>query len=261
MDPVKKHAQQIVDQFSRMTVYFAKLPGHEEATQLLIRMAETTAADAVLDVACGAGAVACAAAQTARQVTGIDLTPSMIERATALQAELGLTNLAWHIGDSARLPFRSDQFDVVLTRYSLHHFLQPADVLAEMTRVCKPLGRITVADLVLPEEKVAAYDRMERLRDPSHVRVLTEAELRGLMTAAGLVDLRWAGYLFELELEALLQASLPRPGDLSRVRKLIERDVGVDHLGIGAQRCGAAVRFAYPIAIAVGIKPVNQTPP
>jgi ubiquinone/menaquinone biosynthesis C-methylase UbiE len=254
MHVANEHARQVVEQFSKQAVYFAKLPGHEEATQLLLRVAGVTATAGVLDVACGAGAVACAAARLARQVTGIDLTPAMIQGAAALQATLGLANLAWHVGDVARLPFPADQFDVVLTRYSLHHFLRPAEVLAEMARVCKPAGHVAVADLVLPPEKVPAYDRMERLRDPSHVRVLTEAELRGLLRAIGLVDLRWAGYLFELELEALLQASFPRPGDADRVRDLIEADVGVDELGIGAHRLGGTVRIAYPITVVVGRK-------
>ncbi|HVN81066.1 MAG TPA: methyltransferase domain-containing protein [Terriglobia bacterium] len=252
---MNQHTRQVVDQFSRQAVYFAKLPGHEEATQLLIRMAEVASADELLDVACGAGTVACAAARVARWVTGIDLTPAMIDHASALQAELRLPNLAWYIGDVARLPFRANHFSVVMTRYSLHHFLQPAEVLAEIVRVCKPSGRVVVADLVLPPEKAAAYDRMERLRDPSHVRVLTETELRGLLTAAGLIDLRWSGYLFELELKALLQASFPRPEDASRVRGLIESDVGVDDLGIGVHRVGEVVRFAYPIAVVSGIKP------
>jgi SAM-dependent methyltransferase len=128
----------------------------------------------VLDVACGAGAVACAAARTARQVTGIDMTPAMIERAEAVQAAAGQANLAWHVGDVTRLPFRACQFDVVLMRYSLHHFPRPAEVVAEMARVCKPSGRVAVADLVLPPDKAAAYDGLERLRDPSHVRVLAE---------------------------------------------------------------------------------------
>jgi len=253
-EPSKQHTQQIVDQFSRQAVYFAKLSGHEEATRLLIQMAEVGTTDEVLDVACGAGTVACAAARVARQVTGIDLTPAMIERAVALQTEMGSLNMHWHVGDVARLPFASGYFDVVLTRYSLHHFLKPAEVLAEMARVCKPAGRVAVADLLLPPEKATAYDRMERLRDPSHLHVLTEAELRELLTAVGLVDLRWAGYRFELALEALLQASFPRPGDLSRVRELIEADVGLDALGIGVHRLSGVTRIAYPITIAVGTK-------
>jgi ubiquinone/menaquinone biosynthesis C-methylase UbiE len=255
MDSKSQHSRQVVEQFSRQAVHFAKLPGHEESTQLLIRMGDVSATDEVLDVACGAGAVACAAARVARRVTGIDLTPAMIERAAALQAELSLVNLSWHVGEVAQLPFPNDQFDVVLTRYSLHHFLRPIEVLAEMARVCKPLGRVVVADLVLPREKVAAYDRMERLRDPSHVRVLTEAELDEALAVVGVVGLRWSGYRFELELGALLEASFPQPGNAGQVHALIEADIGVDDLGIGVHRMGNSVRLAYPIAVVAGIKP------
>jgi SAM-dependent methyltransferase len=258
VDPQYEHNRQIVDQFSRQAIYFARLPGHDEATDLFIRMAEVSSVDYVLDVACGAGSVACAAARQARRVTGIDLTPAMIERACALQRKLHLSNMDWHIGDVARLPFGADQFDVVLTRYGLHHFLQPAVVLAEMVRVCKPSGRIAVADLVLPPDKITTYDQMERLRDPSHVRVLTEVELHRLLTDVGLVDLRWAGYSFELDLAQLLQASFPKAGVADRVRTIFEADVGVDDLGIGVRRSDGAIRFAYPIAIAVGTKPGHK---
>jgi len=126
--------------------------------------------------------------------------------------------------------------------------------------VCKPSGHVAVADLVLPPEKAAAYDCMERLREPSHVRVLAETELRELLTAAGLIDLRRMGYLFELEVEALLRASFPREGDAERVLERIEADVGVDELGIGVQRVDGTVHIAYPIAIIVGVKAAKSTP-
>ena len=255
VETTKGHNQQVVDQFGRQAVYFAKLPNHKEATQLLLQMAGIEAAHHVLDVACGAGSVACAAAQVAREVTGIDLTPAMIEHAAALQAEGRLSNVRWQIGDVSQLPYAADQFDVVLTRYSLHHFLHPVDVLAEMVRVCKPSGRVAVADLVLPAGKVAAYDQMERLRDPSHVRVLTEVEVHGLLTNAGLVDLQWTGYLFDLELSQLLQASFPRPGAADQIREIFEADIGVDELGIGVRCFNGEISFAYPIAVAVGTKP------
>jgi ubiquinone/menaquinone biosynthesis C-methylase UbiE len=254
-DAARDHVQNVVDQFTKQAVHFAKLPGHEAATQLLVQMAGVWPADEVLDVACGAGAVACAAAQVARRVTGIDLTPAMIEQARAQGSLQKLTNVCWQVGDVHHLPFANDRFGVVMTRYSFHHFQEPAEVLAEMVRVCQPSGRIVVADLVLPPEKVAAYDRMEKLRDPSHVHVLTEPDLRGLFAGAGLVDVRWAGYLFELELGQLLEASFPVPGGAERVRALFVADVGVDELGIGVHRSGDSIRFAYPIAIAVGTKP------
>ena len=205
-------------------------------------------------MACGAGGVACAAAGVARRVCGIDLTPAMIEQARAAQTAAGLANIDWHVGDIGHLPFAAGTFDVVLTRYSLHHLMQPGQAVAEMARVCRPGGRLVVADLVLPPDQGAVYDRMERLRDPSHVRILSEPELAGLIADGGFSVLQWAGYLFERSLDQLLRASFPAPGNAERVREMIEADVGSNALGIGVHRAGGEVRFAYPIAVAGAVK-------
>jgi ubiquinone/menaquinone biosynthesis C-methylase UbiE len=249
------HNQIVVDQFGKQAACFSRLPGHEEATRLLIEVADLAADDEVLDVACGPGLVACAVAPNVRHVVGVDLTPAMIDQARALQLRQGLSNLDWHIGDVSNLPFASDWFSAVLTRYSLHHFVAPGRVLSEMARVAAPGGRVVVADLVLPPEYGRAYDCMEKLRDPSHVRVLSNAEVGKLMSRVGLVDLRWAGYLFELELSTLLRASFPHPGDADRVREMFEQDVGLNQLGIGVHRSGGEIRFAYPIVVVAGRKP------
>jgi SAM-dependent methyltransferase len=247
-----EHNQVVADQFGKQAAGFARLPGHEDATRLPIEAAEMGANDEVLDVACGPGLVACAAARGARHVVGIDLTPAMIEEAKALQSRLGLSNLEWHIGDVAALPFATDRFAAVLIRYSLHHMLDPKQALSEMVRVVRPGGRVVIADIVLPTEHGRAYDDAERLRDPSHVRVLSNVELGRLIADVGLVEVKWTGYLFELELKVLLQRSFPRPGDADRVRDLFEQDVGVNRLGIGLHRHNGEIRLAYPIARAEG---------
>ena len=82
--------------------------------------------------------------------------------------------------------------------------------------------------------------RADRALDPAHVRFLTDSVLGKILSAVRLVNLRWAGYMFELKLGALLQASFPRPRDASRVRELIEVDVWVDALGVGAHRLDGA---------------------
>src|SRR5262245_3882492 len=127
----------VVEQFTLQAPSFARLPGHEEATRLLLDVAGVGPESVVLDVACGPGMVACAAAQLARRVTGIDLTPAMLEQARALQAKLGLTNVEWRVGEAANLPFDDAAFDVVLTRYSAHHVADPDLVFAEMLRVAR----------------------------------------------------------------------------------------------------------------------------
>jgi SAM-dependent methyltransferase len=252
----ESHNLRIIDQFGKQAASFARLPGHEDATRLLIEMGQVGSDSDVLDVACGPGLVACAAGVRARHVVGVDLTPAMIEQARALQSRLGLRNVEWILGDASCLPFSADTFSVVLTRYSLHHFTDPVTVVAEMVRVARPGGSVVVADLVLPPGKASAYDAMEKLRDPSHVRVLSNAELAELMAKVGLVELRWAGYLFELDLETLLRGSFPEHGGAERVRELFERDIGPNRLGIHVRRVNGEIRFAYPIVIVAGRKPV-----
>jgi ubiquinone/menaquinone biosynthesis C-methylase UbiE len=136
-------------------------------------MSEVGVQDIVQDVACGAGLVTTAFAAKAKQVTGIDLTPAMIERARQIQREKGLTNLSWQIGTVLALPYPDASFSLVVTRYSFHHFLKPLAVFAEMVRVCIPGGRILMADVIMLPEKRDFLDHEEKLRDPSHTRTLT----------------------------------------------------------------------------------------
>jgi ubiquinone/menaquinone biosynthesis C-methylase UbiE len=253
-DAKMKHNQTIVEQFSQQAIPFAQKPGHSDSMQMLIEMSGVSGGDQVLDVACGPGLVACAFAPHARQVTGIDITPAMIEQARKLQGERQLENLIWQVGDVLPLPFPDASFSVVLTRYSMHHFLNPDAVLAEMVRVCRPGGRVMVADVVLPPEKAGAYNRMERLRDPSHTRALTYPEMAELFGASGLTNIQTGHYKVEMELENQLRASFPNPGDADRIRRLFEADMGVDDLGVGARRQGAEILFAYPILVVVGEK-------
>jgi ubiquinone/menaquinone biosynthesis C-methylase UbiE len=199
--------------------------------------------------------MACAFAKVARHVTGIDLTPAMIGQAKVMQQTEGLTNLAWHVGDVQRLPFATASFSLVFTRYSFHHFLAPEAVLAEMVRVCSHGGRVVLVDVFTSgPQQAEAYNRMEKLRDPSHVRALALEELTALLTQAGLRDVRTQLYKHEVELEQVLQRSFPKPGDADTIRQMFVEDLGVNRLGVGAHRKEGNIRYAYPIAVVVGQK-------
>jgi len=89
----RDHREKILDQFSRQAIPFAELPEHMDSMEMLMEMTSVTDADTVLDVACGPGLVACEFAMKAKHVTGIDITPAMIEGARRLQKEKGLSNV------------------------------------------------------------------------------------------------------------------------------------------------------------------------
>jgi ubiquinone/menaquinone biosynthesis C-methylase UbiE len=243
-----EHNRKIVEQFSRWAKPFADLPLHSEADSMARTLAACTPREdsAILDVACGPGILACALAEKAGRVTGIDMTPAMIEQARLRQAAQGLDNVEWRIGDAVALPFGDESFDRVVTRYSFHHMLDPFRVLAEMVRVCRAGGRIVVIDATPKVATQAAYDRMEKLRDPSHASALTLAELMAMGGRAGLKHSLVDSYGLAAHLDPLADAC-----NLPALNAMFDADIesGTDSIGVGAWRAPDGVRFKFPISI------------
>lgn len=257
MQQQTEHNQLILEQFTRQAEPFRLAPSHStgESLRILLDTIGVTPADIALDVACGPGIVSCALAGVAQQVTGVDLVPAMLEEARKLQSEKNLLNLTWEKGDATRLPFADEAFSLVVTRYSFHHLLNPASALREMARVCRHGGRVAVADVTPEAAKRQAYDRMETLRDPSHTRALTLAELKALGEEQGLRLLNVSDYRLDTGLEALLASSFPPDGNADKIRALVRDDIGVNGLSIQAYLNGDAVHFTFPISVVVWQKP------
>ena len=156
----------------------------------------------VLDVGTGAGALALALAPFVREVIGLDPVPELLE----LARERAAPNSAFVEGDGTALPFRDGHFDLAGTHRTLHHTGSPALVVAELTRVTRPGGRVLVVDQLAPadEDEAAALHEFETVRDPSHVRLLSDAELRELFAAHGLDLLRGRREEANRELSAYL---------------------------------------------------------
>lgn len=246
------HNAEIVDQFTRQAVPFSQLATQSE--DILLEMSGVTLDDSVLDVACGPGIVACAFAARAKHVTGIDLTPAMLEQARQRQEKIQLKNLTWQIGDVLSLPFADASFSMVITRYSFHHFLDPQAVCQEMMRVCEPGGTLMIVDATPSPEKAAAYNDAEKLKDPSHVRALTEAELLAIAETVGLQQIKTLHYPFEVEFETSMKSFFPHPGNDQKIRQLFQNDVGKDELGLQVHLKGEKLHYIYPVLIVVGKK-------
>ena len=142
----------------------------------------------VLDVGTGAGALAFALAPLVRQVVGLDPVPELIE----LARERSPANAEFLEGDGAALPFPNASFDLVGTHRTLHHVPRPERVVAELARVTRQDGRVLVVDQLAPDDadEATALHEFESARDPSHTRLLSDSELRGLFAANGLEVLR-----------------------------------------------------------------------
>lgn len=253
------HNAVILDQFTRQAVPFATAPviRNQEFLDRILQMAEPQRDDTVLDVACGPGLLTCAFAHVVRKATGIDLTPAMLEQARLVQREQGLSNVTWEIGDATALPYRDGEFSIVATRFTFHHFLDPLSVLREMRRVCSPGGKIVVADSAPAPGKAEAFNAVEKLRDPSHVRALPIAELRALFEEVGFDGPRIGAYRLEGDLDDLLQRSFPNEGDEGRIRRMFEDSLRDDALDLATRQRNGQVLFGFPIAILAATNPCN----
>lgn len=111
----------------------------------LVEFAGIKTGEAVLDVGTGTGVVAITAARMGASVTGLDLTPALLDAARENARLASLGGIQWVEGDAEYLPFADDQFDVVISQFG-HIFAPRPDVtIRQMRRVLKPGGRIAFA--------------------------------------------------------------------------------------------------------------------
>ena len=247
------HKDSILDQFTRQAVPFSTASAikDEAALRLIVEFSGAGPDDTVLDVACGGGLVVCAFAKTVRHATGIDLTPAMLEQARKNQAAQGLTNVTWQQGDVVPLPFPDASFSIVTSRFAFHHFLDPLAVLREMKRVAKPGGKVMVVDSAPAPDRADAFNRVEKLRDPSHVRAMPVDEHKSLYAQAGLPEPRLTWYRLESEMEALIARSFPNPGDDEKIRALFRASLADDALGIQTRLVDGKIHYGFPVAVMV----------
>ena len=251
------HNDTVVSQFTKQAIPFKEMSQHSNSygMNLMLKLSGPKQDDGVLDVACGPGIVSCEFARLVQSVTGIDITPAMIEQAKQLQKEKKLDNIEWKIGDVSELPFQDDEFSIVVTRYSLHHMINPNIILKEMYRVCKPGGKILIVDVTPEKDKKTSYNLVEKLRDPSHTEALTLEELRYMIQNIGLVNIRTEHQDLEMNLEDILKSSFPTPEDKNKILSLFEDDVFNDNLGMRSHIKDGKIFFYFPISMIVASKP------
>jgi ubiquinone/menaquinone biosynthesis C-methylase UbiE len=151
------HTQTVVDHFNKLADAFgaADQLADSQPLDLLLQAANASQPDSSLDVACGAGVVACHFARSVRAAEGIDITPAMLTKARERQRREGLTNVKSAQGDITKLPYLDDTFTVVTSRYAIHHMQPPVQVLCEMSSVLAPalMYERAFARVRLPGEK------------------------------------------------------------------------------------------------------------
>lgn len=187
LDEIQQAAQ---EQFARQSTNYGA--GHILAdvsdVQAALEKISLPARAQVLDVACGAGHTGLHLASLGHEVTLSDLAAPMLDRVReAAEARSLHVRTRQHTAED--LPYSSATFDLVTCRVAPHHFSSPRAFVQESARVLRRGGSFLLIDGSVPDHDLETEEwlhRVEKLRDPSHNRLLSRAAWTALCDDAGL---------------------------------------------------------------------------
>lgn len=222
------HASRVRDAFTAQAAAFEDSAHNEPFTTGAAWMLDALPCrpqDMVLDVAAGTALAARSLAGRVRSVIALDATAAMLTQGHESALREGARNIVFMEGDAEALPFMDASFDIVLSRFALHHMLHPQAAIAEMIRCTRPGGTLALADMVADEDHAAAarQEEIERVRDPSHTRVLTLAELSAQFEVLGVRVVSVEHRYVERDAGPWLEHAHAGPEHARRVREILER--------------------------------------
>lgn len=169
--------------FESKSVNFTK----EEYLNYTISCVAPCKENALLEVAAGTCACGRSFAPLVQTVVCLDATVPMLQIGQQEADKENLSNMVFVKGYAEELPFLNNSFDIVFSRLAFHHFTDVAAVFSEMVRTVKPGGKLVMIDMEAADEPLRkAEDEIETLRDPSHVKNLSKAEMLSLFETHGL---------------------------------------------------------------------------
>ena len=133
----------------------------------------------VLDVGCGTGMLSerLLGAFPSCRLTGVDLSPAMVERARARLAGRAEVREA----DAERLPFHDGAFDLVVCNDSFHHYPDPDRAAFQMWRLLRKGGALVLGDVWQPAPARAVMNAWMPFSHEGDVRIYSETELRAIL--------------------------------------------------------------------------------
>jgi ubiquinone/menaquinone biosynthesis C-methylase UbiE len=202
----KAHDALVTGQFGPRANAYVESAVHARGEDLaaLEAVVEKIAPARALDMGSGGGHVAYLMARHAKTVAAVDLSAEMLAAVAETAKGKGLTNIQTHRASVERLAFADGSFDLVVSRYSAHHWHDFEGGLREARRVAQPGAPVVLMDVITPGMALldTHLQSVELLRDTSHVRNYTLAEWSASLSRAGLILKSARTWRLHLEFES-----------------------------------------------------------
>ena len=236
------------EKFAQQAVHWGQLAIPDDLREILERV-EVKPETRVLDVAAGSGLLSRALARRAKEVVALDITAAMLEHGREAAQREGIGNVTFTEGAAESLPFGDSSFDLVVTRFSLHHIDDPQRVVNEMVRVARGRGRVLLIDMLVPDPDLdSRANAIERRRDPSHAWTPTFPQLQAYAVNAGATLIEAYTRLRTRELDDWIKMSGSDVRD--ELRAEFEAELaGGPPTGLSPYRENGAIHFHHPLGI------------
>ena len=223
---MRSHQQVVTEQFGSTAAAYLTSAVHAQGADLqeLAQIAASIPDARVLDLGCGGGHASFAVAPVVQKVISYDLSAQMLDVVASAAQERGLDNLAVRQGSADKLDFPDASFDLVCTRFSVHHWRNVPQALREVLRVLKPGGRFIAIDTAAPADVLADtyVQAIELLRDTSHVRNISLNSWRKLLGQAGFPIASDKTWKLRLEFESWVARMRTPTGNVAAIKALWE---------------------------------------
>ena len=246
------------DRFGRRSDAYSKsgILSNKDHLNLIIDLASPEESDSVLDIATGNGFLAFEFAEKVSRVIGCDMTEDMLDIAESIRKERKLDNVAFEVMDAESLRFEDGSFDIVSCRFAFHHFTNPKKVISEMVRVCRNGGKIVLVDGLSSEDPVKSeyHNRIEQIRDPSHVRLYSRSELLRMLQDAGLRVTHAREWDADFYFDEWIAIADPEEEIAEQVRSMMINSIEDDKTGLNVRFKDDKMLFTYSTVILVAEK-------
>lgn len=187
------HISLVQQEFSKQSSSFnsyQEIFSKSDYMKYIVSALPLTGKEKALECAAGTCAFGRMIAPRVAHLTEFDATDAMLKIGMEEARKEKIQNIDFLIGLVEKIPFKDESFDFVFSRLAYHHFADPKDDMEEMSRVLKKKGYYLIVDMEARKESLRdRADQIERARDPSHVRCLSEDEIKDLMDEYGLEPL------------------------------------------------------------------------